>query len=263
MTVDDVVYSLDRIRDPKLGSYVGWMLGERRRRQGARRRDRRHHAVSKPDALFEYALASTAAHVVNKAFVEANGDKYGTPEVGSIGTGPFKFVEWVRRRPPDASPASTTTGTRPTAARTSTSHDQDPARADDARRRPRDGRDRLPRQQRPVGPVRDGRRRWTTSTCTFAPSYYGEWITFNTAGAAVRQRQGPPGAQLRRRQEGASASCTTARTPSTPRRPSSTRPCGRSSRPPGRPRGTSCRPTTSGPRQGEGSCSTSRASPTS
>ncbi len=26
MTVDDVVYSLDRIRDPKLGSYVGWML---------------------------------------------------------------------------------------------------------------------------------------------------------------------------------------------------------------------------------------------
>ena len=51
--------------------------------------------LTQPDALFEYALASTAAHVVNKAFVEANGDKYGTPSVGSIGTGPFKFVEWV------------------------------------------------------------------------------------------------------------------------------------------------------------------------
>src|SRR5215213_1085591 len=26
MTVDDVVYSIDRIRNPDLGSYVGWML---------------------------------------------------------------------------------------------------------------------------------------------------------------------------------------------------------------------------------------------
>ena len=50
--------------------------------------------LSAPDALFEYALASTAAHVVNKAFVEKSGDKYGKPEVGSIGTGPFKFAEW-------------------------------------------------------------------------------------------------------------------------------------------------------------------------
>ena len=26
MTVEDVVFSLDRIRNPELGSYVGWML---------------------------------------------------------------------------------------------------------------------------------------------------------------------------------------------------------------------------------------------
>ena len=35
---------------------------------------------------------------------------------------------------------------------------------------------------------------------TFIPSYYGEWITFNTQTPAVRQRQGPPGAELRGRQ---------------------------------------------------------------
>ncbi len=43
MTVDDVVYSLDRIRDPKLGSYVGLDARQRGRRHRARCRDRGHH----------------------------------------------------------------------------------------------------------------------------------------------------------------------------------------------------------------------------
>ena len=93
MTVDDVIFSLNRIRDPQLGSYVGWMLANV---ADVKAPDASTVVVTlaRPDALFEYALAATAAHVVNKAFVEKNGDKYGTPDVGSIGTGPFKFVEW-------------------------------------------------------------------------------------------------------------------------------------------------------------------------
>ncbi|MBA2718957.1 MAG: ABC transporter substrate-binding protein [Chloroflexi bacterium] len=93
MTVDDVVFSLNRIRDPKLASYVGWMLANV---ADVKAPDASTVVVtlSKPDALLEYALAATSAHVVSKKFVEANGDKFGKPEVGSIGTGPFKFVEW-------------------------------------------------------------------------------------------------------------------------------------------------------------------------
>ena len=93
MTVEDVVFSLDRIRNPDLGSYVGWMLASV---ADVKAPDDKTVVItlSQPDALFEYALASTAAHVVNNAFVEKNGDKYGKPEVGSIGTGPFKFSEW-------------------------------------------------------------------------------------------------------------------------------------------------------------------------
>jgi peptide/nickel transport system substrate-binding protein len=94
MTVEDVVFSLDRVRNPELGSYVGWMLGHV---TDVTAPD--DHTVvitlDEPDALFEYALASTATHVVSKAFVEAAGADYGTPSVGSIGTGPFKFGEWV------------------------------------------------------------------------------------------------------------------------------------------------------------------------
>ncbi len=93
MTVDDVVFSLNRIRDPNLGSYVGWMLAKVSD-VAAPDASTVVITLSEPDALLEYALASTAAHVVSKAFVEANGDKYGKPEVGSIGTGPFTFVEW-------------------------------------------------------------------------------------------------------------------------------------------------------------------------
>lgn len=93
MTVDDVVFSLNRIRDTKLASYVGWMLANV---ADVTAPDASTVVItmSQPDALVEYALAATSAHVVNKKFVEANGDKYGTPAVGSIGTGPFKFVEW-------------------------------------------------------------------------------------------------------------------------------------------------------------------------
>ena len=95
MTVDDVVYSLLRIRDGTANgaSYVAWMLGNVKDVTAA---DASTVVITltRPDALFEYALASTAAHVVSKAVVEAAGKDYGTPGVGSIGTGPFKFVEW-------------------------------------------------------------------------------------------------------------------------------------------------------------------------
>ena len=93
MTVEDVLFSLERVRDPALGSYVGWMLAKVKEVTAP---DPATVVItlSEPDALFEYALAATAAHIVSKKFVEANGDKYGKPEVGSIGTGPFTFVEW-------------------------------------------------------------------------------------------------------------------------------------------------------------------------
>ena len=178
MTVDDVVFSLNRIRDPELASYVGWMLGN-----VADVTAPDDHTVvitmSQPDALLEYALASTAAHVVSKAAVEAAGADYGTPSVGSIGTGPFKFVEWV-----------------------SGDH-QTLARNDDYWDKANGGPyldevviKILPEPTTRVAGLETGEidyivkdvasdqyatvQGFENVNLTFAPSYYGEWITFNT-----------------------------------------------------------------------------------
>ncbi len=198
MTVEDVVFSLDRVRDPELGSYVGWMLGNV---ADVTAPDDKTVVItmSQPDALLEYALASTAAHVVSKAVVEAAGEDYGTPGVGSIGTGPFKFVEWV------------------------TGDYQKLARNDDYWNKASGGPyldeitiKILPEPTTRVAGLETGEidflvnnvpsdqyatvQSFDNVSLTFAPSFYGEWITFNTQAAALRQRQGPPGAQLRHRQ---------------------------------------------------------------
>jgi peptide/nickel transport system substrate-binding protein len=50
--------------------------------------------LTQPDALWQYVPATTGGHVISKAHYEANKDSYGKPEVGALGTGPFKFVSW-------------------------------------------------------------------------------------------------------------------------------------------------------------------------
>ena len=41
-------------------------------------------------------MGTMAGAVASKAFIEANGKKVGTPEVGIVGTGPYKFVSWTK-----------------------------------------------------------------------------------------------------------------------------------------------------------------------
>ena len=51
------------------------------------------------DAFWQYVPATTAGHVISKAFAEAHPEDLGTPDVGVIGTGPFAFERLVQRRP--------------------------------------------------------------------------------------------------------------------------------------------------------------------
>ncbi len=93
MGADDVVFSLDRIRDPKTASSLAWMYGSVDRIE---RTDDSTVRISlkTPDAMFRYALATTAGHVISKAYYEAHASNFGKPEGGLLGTGPFKFASW-------------------------------------------------------------------------------------------------------------------------------------------------------------------------
>ena len=258
MTVDDVVFSLNRVRDPELGSYVGWMLANV---ADVTAPDDQTVVItmSQPDALLEYALASTAAHVVSKAFVESVGEDYGTPGVGSIGTGPFKFVEWV-------------SGDHQTLARNDDYWDK----ANGGPYLDEITIKILPEPTTRVAGLETGEidylvnnvpsdqyetvKGFDNVSLTFVPSFYGEWITFNT--------QQPPFDNVKVRQamnyalDKAGLRACIGRKAPTPRPRWSTRRCGPSRTPPGRRPGTPCRPMTRTSRRPR-SCSRSRASRTS
>ena len=93
MTVDDVVYTLERTRNPDTGSYVGWMFGSVDTIEAT---DASTVVVTlkNNDAFWQYVPATTAGHIISKAFAEAHPEDIGKPDVGVIGTGPFKFDSW-------------------------------------------------------------------------------------------------------------------------------------------------------------------------
>ena len=94
MTIDDVIFSMERTRNPETASYVGWMYNSV---DTIERTDDWTVTVKlkEPDALWQYVLATTAGHVISKAYYEANAETFGKPEGGVLGTGPFKFVSWA------------------------------------------------------------------------------------------------------------------------------------------------------------------------
>jgi peptide/nickel transport system substrate-binding protein len=93
MTVEDVIFSMERIKDPSTASYVGWMYGNVDKIE---KTDEWTVKVTlkQPDTLWRYVPATTAGHVVSKAYYEANAENFGKPDGGVLGTGPFKYVEW-------------------------------------------------------------------------------------------------------------------------------------------------------------------------
>ena len=95
MTADDVAFSLNRHRDPDVGSYLA-TFHERVSDCTASGPNEVTVTFTKPDAIFPYALATMAGAVASKAFIEANGKKVGTPSAGIVGTGPYKFTSWTK-----------------------------------------------------------------------------------------------------------------------------------------------------------------------
>ena len=95
MTAEDVAFSLNRHRDPDVGSYLATFHDRVKNVEASGPLDVTV-TFTRPDAHFPYALATMAAAVASKAFIEENGNKVGTPSVGIVGTGPYTFTSWTK-----------------------------------------------------------------------------------------------------------------------------------------------------------------------
>ncbi|MGE5702065.1 MAG: ABC transporter substrate-binding protein [Clostridia bacterium] len=93
MTVDDVIFSLERYRDSKTASYVAWMFSNVDKIEKADAWTVKV-TMKQPDANWQYAMATSAGHVISKKYFEAHKDNFGKPDGGTMGTGPFKYVSW-------------------------------------------------------------------------------------------------------------------------------------------------------------------------
>lgn len=93
MTVEDVLFSMQRIQEPTTASYVGWMYNnvEKIEQTGDWEIT---VTLKQPDTLWRYVPATTGGHIVSKSYYEENEATFGKPDGGVMGTGPFEFVEW-------------------------------------------------------------------------------------------------------------------------------------------------------------------------
>ena len=93
VTADDVVYSLNRNTDKKLGGFYGATLS-RVTSITATTPSQVTLKLSKPDYWLDGELASMTGVVIEKAFAEKAGAKYGTPSGGVMCTGAYTFGSW-------------------------------------------------------------------------------------------------------------------------------------------------------------------------
>ncbi|MBO5520351.1 MAG: ABC transporter substrate-binding protein [Eubacterium sp.] len=94
MTMDDVLFSLERNLDPEAGSYLNWLFSKVDSIEQTGDWELTVH-LKEPSATWNYTMATTAAHVISKAYYEEHELDFGTPDGGLMGTGPYVFDSWT------------------------------------------------------------------------------------------------------------------------------------------------------------------------
>jgi peptide/nickel transport system substrate-binding protein len=93
LTIDDVIFSLERYRDKSLASYLAWMYDS----VGTIEKTGDWQITVKlkaADAFWQYVPSTTAGHIHSKAAVEKAGKEYGSPNSFPVGTGPYPVKRW-------------------------------------------------------------------------------------------------------------------------------------------------------------------------
>ena len=93
VTPADVVYSLDRNTDPKLGGFYP-LVFDRVKSIAAASATQVTIKLKQPDYWLEGELASIPGIVIEKAFAQKQGKNYGTPAGSIMCTGAYMFKSW-------------------------------------------------------------------------------------------------------------------------------------------------------------------------
>lgn len=94
VTAEDVVFSLERHRDPALAGRFADAF-TRVDKISATGPKQVTVTFSKPDFWFDSQISSHVGVVLQKAFTEKAGESYGTPDGGVMCTGAYKLKSWV------------------------------------------------------------------------------------------------------------------------------------------------------------------------
>ncbi|MGH2908807.1 MAG: ABC transporter substrate-binding protein [Solirubrobacteraceae bacterium] len=94
LTSADVVYSLDRNRDPSLAGFYPQVF-DRVKSITATGRLQVTIDLTKPDYWLKGELASMPGIVIEKRFAMAHTKSYGTSAVGAMCSGPYKLAHWT------------------------------------------------------------------------------------------------------------------------------------------------------------------------
>ena len=94
MTMDDVLFSLNRTMDSATASYLQWMFSDVDSIEKTGDWQLTVH-LKEPSATWKYVFGTTAGHIISKAYYEAHKDNFGTADGGLLGTGPFVFKSWT------------------------------------------------------------------------------------------------------------------------------------------------------------------------
>lgn len=94
MTMDDVLYSVQRHMDANLASNMAWFYANVASIEQTGDWEMTVK-LSYPDAAWQYAFATSAGDIIEKAYAEQNADNLGGPGVGIVATGPYVYDNWV------------------------------------------------------------------------------------------------------------------------------------------------------------------------
>lgn len=94
MTMDDVLFSIERTMNPDTASYLLWMFDNVASVEQTGEWELTVK-LNAPSATWKYIFGTTAGHIISKAHYEKNSDTFGTAEGGLMGTGPYVFESWT------------------------------------------------------------------------------------------------------------------------------------------------------------------------